>query len=224
VRRLTLTVDRLGHTYPNATAPALTDVSFSLPPGSAAAVMGPSGSGKSTLALILAGLQRPTSGTVHLGDTDLTALPESALLDVRALHLAAIVQRPERNLLGYATALDNLDFAQRGPRARHRVDLPEPRRLLADLGLGPIADRPVDRLSGGERQRLALAAGLAIGPDVLLADEPTSQLDAGHVDAVLDLLSAAAEDGVTVIAITHDERVAARMRTVLTLHEGRLVP
>lgn len=226
MRRLTLRVEGLTHTYRSAgeETAALQDVSFSLAPGTAAAVMGPSGSGKSTLALILAGLQRPNRGRVLLGDTDLTGLSEPALLDVRSLHIAAIVQRPDRNLLGYGTALDNLLFAQRGARHRHRVDLPDPERLLGDLGLGRIADRAVDRMSGGERQRLALAAGLAVAPDVLIADEPTSQLDAGHVDAVVDLLAQAAEDGVTVVAITHDERVAARMGTLLTLHEGRLVP
>jgi ABC-type lipoprotein export system ATPase subunit len=202
---------------------ALDSVSFQLPAGSATAIVGPSGSGKSTLMTILAGLQRPTSGHVFIGETILTTLTERGLLKLRAESLAVVVQNPHRNLIPYGTADDNLRFAQRGPRSHGRRDLPNRRELLDRLGLGELADVRVDRFSGGERQRLALATGLAAGPGVLLADEPTSQLDETNRDAIVDLLKMINVDlGVTVAAVTHDPVVARRLGYSIAISEGRI--
>lgn len=203
---------------------ALDDVSFTVRAGRAAAISGPSGSGKSTLTNILAGLQRPTGGTVRIGDAELAGLSERALTRLRGQHLAVVTQNPDRNLIGWATADQNVRFAQRAARALGRRGLPDPAQVLDRLGLTTQADVPTDRLSGGQRQRLALGSGLATAPDVLLIDEPTSQLDESSATAVVELLLAQAAAGTTVVAVTHDPRVAAEMDLRLTLVDGRLEP
>ncbi len=202
---------------------ALDHATFHVPAGTTAAIVGPSGSGKSTLMTILAGLQRPTSGRVLLGDTDLTAMSESELLTVRSESLAVVTQNPNRNLLPYATADDNIHFAQRGARSRHKRDLPDPRHLLSRLGMGHLQDARTDRLSGGERQRLALAVGLASNPGVLLADEPTSQLDETNRDHVIELLHHInAQFGVTILAVTHDPHFSSQLGCQFAIVDGRL--
>lgn len=202
---------------------ALDHATFHVPAGTTAAIVGPSGSGKSTLMTILAGLQRPTSGRVLLGTTDLTTLSETALLTVRSTSLAVVAQNPNRNLLPYATPDDNIRFAQRGARARGTRDLPDPRHLLTQLGLNQLRDARTDRLSGGERQRLALAAGLSTNPGVLLADEPTSQLDETNRDLVTELLHHInAQFGVTILVVTHDPHVASQLGYQLAIANGRL--
>jgi len=198
---------------------ALDGVTFDLPAGSATAIIGPSGSGKSTLMTILAGLQRPTSGHVFVGDTDLTTLSEAGLLTLRASSLAVVVQNAHRNLIPYGSADDNLRFAQRGA-VRQRA-LPNRGDLLAQLGLGALADVRVDRMSGGERQRVALATGLATDPAVLLVDEPTSQLDETNRDAIVELLRVInTEQGVTIITVTHDPIVAHRLGRSIAISDG----
>jgi putative ABC transport system ATP-binding protein len=186
-------------------------------------VIGPSGSGKSTLMTLLAGLQRPTAGHIYVDADDLTALPERELLRVRAERLGVVVQNPTRNLLPFGDAEDNVRFAQRGPRSYRRRGLPDPAGLLRDLGLDHLSGPRADRLSGGERQRLALAVGVAGAPGVLLADEPTSQLDHANRDRVTDMLTLIAERfGTTVIAVTHDPDVAAGLSRTVGIHDGQL--
>jgi ABC-type lipoprotein export system ATPase subunit len=198
---------------------ALDGVSFELPSGSATAIVGPSGSGKSTLMTILAGLQRPTSGRVFVGDTDLTALSEAGLLKLRAASLSVVVQSAHRNLIPYGSADDNLRFAQRG--APDLRPLPNRGDLLRQLGLDGLKDVRVDRMSGGERQRVALATGLATDPAVLLVDEPTSQLDETNRDAIVEMLRVInVEQGVTVIAVTHDPIVATGLGHSIAISDG----
>ena len=211
---LQVMVERLRHVYGAGEEPvvALDDVSFRLPAGSSTAVMGPSGSGKSTLTTILAGLQRPTAGRVLIGEADLTALSEVDLLRLRARDLAVTVQRPDRNLLGYGTVSDNVRFAQRGAARSARAGLPDVLEVLEQVGIAHLAGQRADGLSGGERQRLALAVGLATGPGVLLADEPTSQLDDRNRDALVELLCSLA-GRVTVIVVTHDDRLGRPVRS-----------
>ena len=219
---LQVAVERLRHVYGAGEEPvvALDDVSFRLPAGSTTAVMGPSGSGKSTLTTILAGLQRPTAGRVLIGEADLTALSEVDLLRLRARDLAVTVQRPDRNLLGYGTVSDNVRFAQRGAARSARAGLPDVLEVLQQVGIAHLAGQRADGLSGGERQRLALAVGLATGPGVLLADEPTSQLDDRNRDALVELLCSLA-GRVTVIVVTHDDRLGNRFDRRIVLRDGR---
>jgi ABC-type lipoprotein export system ATPase subunit len=200
---------------------ALDDVSLDLPAGSATAITGPSGSGKSTLMTILAGLQRPTSGSVVIGDTDITTLTERGLLELRAASLAVVVQNPQRNLIPYGTGEDNVRFARRGVQRSQK--LTDPDELLGQLGLGELAGVRVDRLSGGERQRVALATGLATDPDVLLVDEPTSQLDEANRDSIVELLHRISVDhGVTLVAVTHDPYVAEHLGFGIAIGDGRV--
>jgi ABC-type lipoprotein export system ATPase subunit len=213
----------LTHQYPGTPAPALADVNLTIDPGARVAVLGRSGSGKSTLVTLLAGLHRPSGGQILVGDTDLGAASERELLALRGEVLSMVVQNTGRNLLLYGTAEDNIRFAQRSAPRRLRASLPSPLSLLSRLGLGALAGRPVAKLSGGEQQRLSIAVGLARQPGLLLLDEPTSQLDTGSRDRVLDLLATVcASTGCTVIAVTHDPAVAEALGSSRTLVDGRL--
>jgi ABC-type lipoprotein export system ATPase subunit len=202
---------------------ALGETSFDIPAGTAAAIVGPSGCGKSTLMTILGGLQRPSTGRVFIGDTELGELGETELLRLRAESLAVVAQNPYRNLIPYGNAEDNIRFAQRGPRSYGRRDLPDPTLLLKQVGLEKLARTRVDRISGGERQRVALAVALSTRPRVLLADEPTSQLDEKNRDTVVGLLHAInVEFGLTVVVVTHDASVANQLGRSLII--GNEVP
>jgi putative ABC transport system ATP-binding protein len=202
---------------------ALHPLNLSVTAGRSAALVGPSGSGKSTLMTLLAGLQRPTAGHILVGDIDIATLSEPELLRVRAERLGTVVQNPSRNLLPYADAEANIRFAQRGARSYGRHDLVEPAVLLSRLGLSALAGVRADRLSGGERQRLSLAVGMAAGPSVLLADEPTSQLDGANRDRVVDLLHRVnTEFGATVLVVTHDHAVADSFDETIAIDAGRV--
>ncbi|MGT2427385.1 ABC transporter ATP-binding protein [Amnibacterium kyonggiense] len=220
---LPISAERLTCTYSGegTAVHALREVSFELAAGSLLTVVGPSGSGKSTLLAVLAGLQRASSGTVRIGDREITGMTERELLRFRREHLAVVVQDARRNVLPFGTVLQNLRFAAE-PAPRHRRR--EPLSLLTRLGLARLAHAPVDRLSGGERQRVAIAAALSVRPDVLLLDEPTSALDRRARDDVLDLLDEQVRgSGSTVVVITHDPAVERRLGNVLRLADGSVV-
>lgn len=229
---LALSCRRLTHAYrmgtdedgaQAATLVALDDVSLEVAAGESVAVLGPSGSGKSTLMSILAGLLRPTSGRLLIGGDDVSVMSQRDLLRLRAHGVGVILQNPARNLLAYATVLDNIRFAQRGVRRPRRGQLPDPLSLLDRLGLADFAERRAGRLSGGEQQRLAVAIGLANAPGLVLADEPTSQLDAANREAVVALLGrATGEFGTTLVAVTHDPEVAAALGRTVHIVQGRL--
>jgi putative ABC transport system ATP-binding protein len=191
--------------------------------GERLALLGPSGSGKSTLLGMLGGLIPPSAGQVWVGDEEIGGLPERALLRLRAQRVGVVLQGAARNLLPYATPAENVRFAQRSlPRARRREAM-RPTDLLEALGLGAVADRPVPLLSGGEQQRVALAVAVANGPGLLLADEPTSQLDHPARDAVLDLLDVVHERfGTTIVVVTHDPEVGGRLGRAVTMRYGRV--
>jgi putative ABC transport system ATP-binding protein len=201
---------------------ALDNVAFSVAPGESVALLGPSGSGKSTLLTLLAGLTRPTSGEIYLGPDDLSMMSQSELLRLRGQRVGVVVQNPSRNLLPYGTAEQNISFAQRALRGYRRADLQHPYDLLDRLGLGELIGQRVAAMSGGEQQRLAVAVGMAGSPGLLLADEPTSQLDTTNRDKVVQLLSLVSEAfGTTVVAVTHDPAVAAALGRTVTITEGR---
>lgn len=200
---------------------ALDNVEFSVAAGESVALLGPSGSGKSTLSL-LAGLLRPTSGQIYLGADDITMMSEPELLRLRGQRIGVVVQNPSRNLLPYGTAEQNISFAQRALRGYRRIDLQSPAELLAALGLSELSGQRVSRLSGGEQQRLSVAVAMAGSPGLLLADEPTSQLDTDNRDKVGQLLTRiTANFGTTVVVVTHDPAVAAGLGRSVTITEGR---
>ncbi|HEX2901849.1 MAG TPA: ATP-binding cassette domain-containing protein [Jatrophihabitans sp.] len=201
---------------------ALDDVQFSVAAGESVALLGPSGSGKSTLLTLLAGLLRPTEGKIYLGADDITVMSQSELLRLRGQRVGVVVQNPSRNLLPYGTAEQNVAFAQRALRGYRRAELQPPEELLYRLGLEELAGQRVSAMSGGEQQRLSVAVGMAGSPGLLLADEPTSQLDTANRDRVVELLLRVSESfGTTVVAVTHDPAVATAFGRTVTITEGR---
>ena len=202
---------------------AVRGVDLVVDPGERVALLGPSGSGKSTLLGMLGGLIPPSAGRVWVGDDEIGGMNERGLLRLRAQRVGLVLQGAARNLLQYASPADNVRFAQRSlPRARRREAVPA-LELLDALGLGSVAHQPVPQLSGGEQQRVALAVAVANGPGLLLADEPTSQLDHTGRDSVLDLLDIVNERfGTTVVVVTHDPEVGARFGRTVTMRYGRV--
>jgi putative ABC transport system ATP-binding protein len=183
------------------------------------AITGPSGSGKTTLVNLIAGLDRPTSGSIRVLGQDLGELSESQLTAHRAHHVGLVFQDP--HLLPGLTATENV-VAARLPWAKGSVLEPRARALLAQVGLEHRADFPPARLSGGERQRVGIARALLGAPALLMADEPTGNLDGVATVAFLSLLAGLrASMGLTLIVATHDPLVAASATRVLRLRDGR---
>jgi putative ABC transport system ATP-binding protein len=217
--------ENLVHVYgtPGNEVAALRGVDLAIEPGEMVALLGPSGSGKTTLLWHLAGLLKPTAGTVEIDGRSLSGLGAGALSGFRLREVGLLLQNPARNLLPAQSALGNLMFAQSPTRRSRRVKRQRARALLDRVGLADAARRPAGMLSGGEQQRLAVAIALANGPKLLLADEPTSQLDPDTAAAVIELIQAAnASLGTTVVAVTHDAEVAAALGRTLTIRDGRV--
>jgi ABC-type lipoprotein export system ATPase subunit len=186
--------------------------------------VGPSGSGKSTLLSLLAGLLRPAAGRVQVGQYDLAKATDADLRRMRSTEVGVVLQGAARNLLPYLSAEQNVRFAQRGVPPQRRRELPAAREVLSLVGLparGRFRLRPA-ALSPGERQRLALAVALATRPGLLLADEPTSQLDTRARDEVLAALDAIRAGGTTVVVVTHDPAVGTRLGRTVTIRDGRV--
>ncbi len=203
---------------------ALGGVDLDITPGESVALLGPSGSGKSTLLALLAGLIRPAAGRASIDDIDLAKASESELAKMRATTVGVVLQGAERNLLPYLTSEQNVRFAQRGAAAFGVTNMPSPRDVLSMVGLSirtKSRQRP-GQMSAGERQRLAMAVALAHRPGLLLVDEPTSQLDTGARDEIIAALEAVRRSGTTVVVVTHDPEVGARMGRQVTIRDGRV--
>ncbi len=190
----------------------LDDVALAVSPGEMLAVTGPSGSGKSTLLALLAGLAVPDAGEVRLDGELLVPGSDTGFgLVLQGYGLVFVL-----------TAAENVEI----PLQAHAVPRSETRAraaaALESVGLGEMADRPVEELSGGQRQRVAVARALAVAPRVLLADEPTAQQDAQTKERLLALFRAAADSGAAVVLATHDPEVVARCDREIPLHDGRL--
>ena len=214
-------VSALGKVVPSGdgTLTILHEISFAVRSGEAVAIVGASGSGKSTLLGLMAGLDQPSSGTVRLGGEDLGGLDEDARAELRGRLLGFVFQSFQ--LLPALTALENtmlpLELAGRAD-ARAQAQA-----MLARVGLGERLGHYPKHLSGGEQQRVALARAFAMRPQLLLADEPTGNLDAATGAQVIDLMFAMnSEAGTTLILVTHDEALAHRCGRTLRLSGGRL--
>jgi putative ABC transport system ATP-binding protein len=202
---------------------ALSGIDLVVAPGERLALLGPSGAGKSTLLTLFGGLLRPSAGRIHVGDHDLTRMPEDELDALRGLEIGMVLQGAARNLLPYLSARANIGFAQAAARSRGRA-VPDPVEVAALVGLSPrAADAPLPSLTPGELQLAAVAVAVSCRPGLLLGDEPTSQLDHEARDVVLDALAQVnSEWGTTVVVVTHDPDVAARMPRTITIRDGRV--
>jgi len=219
-----LEVDRISKSFlmPSGPLQVLKEVSFTLAPGDRMAIMGPSGSGKSTLLSILGALEEPTSGTVRLDGADPCSMTPDGRAAFRNRRIGFVFQ--DHHLLAGCTAIDNVVLPALATGSVSRDIEVRARRLLERVGLGERLGSLPAELSGGERQRVAVARAVVLSPRLILADEPTGQLDAHAAAAVTELLvELAAESGGMLVVVTHSEAVAARVGTVRQLVDGRLV-
>jgi len=197
---------------------ALRGVSLAVRPGDMVAVVGPSGSGKSTLLACLAGLDEPDGGTVRVDDTVLSRRPEWERAQLRAKHIGVLFQ--SANLIEHLTVVQNVGLAQ---RLAGRRDGAEARALLDRLGLGSRLQSSPSHLSGGESARAGLAVALANRPAVLLADEPTGEVDGETEHEVLVLLREQAINGTSVVVVTHSDAVAQAADRTIRMADGRVI-
>jgi putative ABC transport system ATP-binding protein len=203
------------------TVPALRGVSLAVAAGDYLAIVGTSGSGKSTLMHLLGGLDRPTSGTLLIGGRDVATLSPPEMARLRNEVIGFVFQ--SFHLLARTTAQDNvaLPLVYRGVGRRERRA--RAAEMLDRVGLAHRVDHRPNQLSGGEQQRVAIARALVTGPSVLLADEPTGNLDSTTGQSVLALLESLNADGVAVVLVTHDREVAARARRQIVMRDGLIV-
>ena len=215
-----VTLRGVSKSYATGGAPfwALTNIDLTLEPRTFTAVMGPSGSGKTTLLNCLLGLDKPDSGSIHVGSTDITRLDETRLAELRRSRIGVVFQ--SYNLIPSLTVADNISLPLR--LAGAAIDRGAVRQLAEAVGVGAALDRRPAQLSGGQQQRVAFARALITRPELVVADEPTGALDSASSDVVLDLLRSIVTDlGQRVLMVTHNPAAAAVADRVLFLSDGR---
>jgi len=201
---------------------AVDGVDMEVSPGEFLVVEGPSGSGKSTLLQLLGALDRPTSGEVSFGGRDLSKLGDRELTKVRAREIGFVFQT--FNLIPTLTALENIEVAMAPVDVSRKEKRARAETLLDQLGLGDRTGHLPTLLSGGEQQRVAIARAMANSPRVILADEPTGNLDSATADEIMRVLAdLCASEGVTLIVVTHSEEVARRSARRLRMRDGRFI-
>ena len=218
-----LEVTRLSKSYPVGAnrLSVLRDLDLAVERAEMVAIVGASGGGKSTLLHVLGGLDAPDSGSVRIGDTDLSGMPDHELVAFRNRHVGFVFQF--HHLLPEFTALENAEMPMRIARRPQMERRDRAAQLLGRVGLGDRLEHRPGMLSGGEQQRVAIARALVMGPSLLLADEPTGDLDEPTAETLHDLLREMhAERGLTSVIATHNPRLAAACDRVLRLEDGRL--
>jgi len=200
---------------------ALADISVTFEHGEFAAVVGPSGSGKTTFLNLVGALDSPTAGTIHVLDRDLSAMSRRDRADLRLHSLGFVFQA--YNLVPVLTARENVEFVLElqgmaiDERRQRAID------VLAEVGLQELADRKPNELSGGQQQRVAVARAVAARPELVLADEPTANLDGENAEALLEMMRGLnRQHGITFLFSTHDPRVISHARRVITLEDGKV--
>jgi len=203
------------------TVVGLEDLTFDIPRGSFVVICGPSGSGKTTLLNILSGIDRPTKGEVQVNGQDLTDKDEDFLADFRCLHTGFVFQA--YNLVSTLTVAENIAFPMEWLRKTPQEIETRVSELLTSVGLANRENHFPSQLSGGEQQRVAFARALANDPELILADEPTGNLDSKNAERILKVLQELKEKGKTVIVSTHEKQVREFADIVITLKNGRVV-
>jgi putative ABC transport system ATP-binding protein len=217
-----LEIAGVAKTYPGSPpVTALAAVDLTVRSCERVAVLGPSGSGKTTLLHVAGTLERPGRGSVRIGGEEVSAMSDAELSGIRARRLGFVFQ--QFHLLDHLDAVHNvaLGLLYRDSRARDRLTAAV--EALDRVGLGPRLGHRPSQLSGGERQRVAIARAVVGHPDVVLADEPTGNLDSATGQGIIALLAGLADDGTAVVVVTHDQAVAAAMDRRVVMRDGRII-
>jgi putative ABC transport system ATP-binding protein len=219
-----LKVDKISKTFKSSdhTVKAVDQISFSVPDGQFASIIGKSGSGKSTLLSLLGALDKPTSGSIKVDNDDITKLRDSALISYRAKGIGFVFQ--SYNLVPNLTALENVMLPMEFAGVAKKDRQPRAEKLLEQVGLDEDKQqRKPGRLSGGEQQRIAIARALANKPKLILADEPTGNLDSQTGKMIFSLLhDLAKSENTTIIVVTHDLSIAGKTDKTFRLSDGKL--
>jgi putative ABC transport system ATP-binding protein len=219
-----LHVDKISKIFNSGdtTVNAVKDVSFTVPEGQFASIIGPSGSGKSTLLSILGALEKPTSGSIQVDDKDITKLHDHELIKYRGQKIGFIFQ--SYNLVPNLTAIENVMLPMEFAKVPKQQRLERAKQLLTQVGLADDQQqRKPGRLSGGQQQRVAIARALANKPKLILADEPTGNLDSQTGKMIFDLLhNLAKTEQTTILAVTHDLSIAGKTDKTFKLQDGEL--
>jgi putative ABC transport system ATP-binding protein len=221
---LVLTTEKLDKVYQlgGRKIRALSDVNLQIKKGDFISIMGPSGSGKTTLLNVFGCLDRPTYGKVILGDVDVTKVPEKNLYKIRKYKVGFVFQT--FNLMPWLNAIENVELPMEGTKKSKSERKKRAHDLLNTVGLAEREDHRPTRLSAGEQQRVAIARALANDPAMVLADEPTGNLDAKAKYEVVKLLAKLNNDqGTTIVMVTHDSHIASRADRMLFLNDGKLL-
>jgi len=207
----------------DTTVTAAHDISFTVPDGQFASVVGRSGSGKSTLLSLLGALDKPTSGSIVVGDRDVAKLGDHQLIAYRGKSIGFVFQN--YNLVPSLTALENVMLPMEFAKVPKAARIKRAQQLLQEVGLEPDQmDRKPGRLSGGQQQRVAIARALANRPKLILADEPTGNLDSATGKMIFDLLhELSRKENTTIIVVTHDLEIAGKTDKTFKLEDGKLV-
>ena len=216
-----IAVENLSKTYDSGTlsVTALREVSFQIEKGEFIAIMGPSGSGKSTLMNLLGCLDLPTTGSYHLEDVDIGSLKPNQLAEVRNRRIGFVFQ--SFNLLPRATALENTELPLLYGRVANSTELAM--QALERVGLKHRAKHKPTELSGGEKQRVAIARALVNKPAIILADEPTGNLDSVTGEEIMSLFHELNDESVTLILVTHETEIAQQAKRIIQMKDGRII-